>query len=468
MFTPSSPSKRGHLGEDARPVRHRDPALDDRLRPGQARRGGCGGPPWRARGASTRAARSWSATIRRASPRRSLELVEDLEDRRRRCRGRCPARSRGPRPRCGSCPGTRRRRGAAGRRARPRRRRRGPSGSRPRGAGRGRRPRRARRGARGRARRRRRRGTATSARTRGVGGLVGRRRRGEHPGRAREEVRVRAVGALLLRAGHRVAADEAGVDRARRRLSPFTPPTSVTTSRSGPGPGEQAARRPRRPRRPAWRRPPVSAAGPRRAASTTPSSSARAPREPSRSKPVTAPPGPPQRQAHRAADQAEADDLARPAGSPAPEIDHPAPPRPTGRGGASAPPRGRRGAARTGAGRCSSGRAPGRSARGPPGRSLDRPEQGHLVEPEGPGRGRREGRVDVGRDGEEHADEVLEPRSRSARGSPARAPGCARRTCSRRRPSSVVAPRIARSTRSSAGSLLGPATRRRPGRPPPG
>ena len=50
----------------------------------------------------------------------------------------------------------------------------------------------------------------------------------EHPHRALEQVGVGAVDALLLGAGHRVAADEAGVGRRRRRSSAFTLPTSVT------------------------------------------------------------------------------------------------------------------------------------------------------------------------------------------------------------------------------------------------
>ena len=61
---------------------------------------------------------------------------------------------------------------------------------------------------------------------------VGRR---EHPGRADEQVGVRAVEPVLLGTGHRVTADEAARElRARlldlaRRSGAFTDPTSVTT-----------------------------------------------------------------------------------------------------------------------------------------------------------------------------------------------------------------------------------------------
>ena len=64
----------------------------------------------------------------------------------------------------------------------------------------------------------------------GEGGRVGQRRRREHPGRADEQLRVGSVGALLLRPGHRVAADEARVCDGAATIGAFTPPTSVTTS----------------------------------------------------------------------------------------------------------------------------------------------------------------------------------------------------------------------------------------------
>ena len=68
----------------------------------------------------------------------------------------------------------------------------------------------------------------------GVGALGG----GEHPRGALEQLGGGALDALLLGAGHRVAAHEAG-DRTRpRRSSAFTPPTSVTS----PAPAPRARR----------------------------------------------------------------------------------------------------------------------------------------------------------------------------------------------------------------------------------
>ena len=54
----------------------------------------------------------------------------------------------------------------------------------------------------------------------GVGSRVGVGRRRQHPGGPLEQVGVGAVDALLLGAGHRVAADEAGVVDGGRRSAP--------------------------------------------------------------------------------------------------------------------------------------------------------------------------------------------------------------------------------------------------------